>query len=908
MKRRIVGIDLGTSNTVVATARGDDGPIEVVPIRQRATVTTIEALELFASCAYAAQSGEIEIDPALGESDEWILGEAAKRRGAEVPQRLVASSKSWLCHPRVDKRAPILPWGVEDAPKLSPVEMAERILRRIRTAWDVDHPDAPLHQQDVVLTVPASFDEVARELTFEAARDAGLVVRLLEEPQAAFYAAMHERGLGSLFSWMKERGRATAHVLVCDVGGGTTDLSLLEVSAPTDARHPDTARVRRVAVGSHLLLGGDNMDLALAHALEPRLATAPETKLDPRQFAELTMASRRAKETLFAKDGPADVKITLLGRGSQLLGSTKSTRLGRDEASKVVLDGFLPIVERSARPVRTRTALVAFGLPYERDVAMTRHIAAFVSRHLPEGAPVDALLLNGGVFRAENIAARVVECVASWQAEPPIVLDAYDPDTAVAVGAVVFGLALRGRAPRITGGSAKSYFLGVGRGGDGRPLAVCAVPKGSEEGHRQRAAQTPLKLLVGKPARFEVYCSDEVGAIEAGAIVSVDDERFETLPPLSTTVSADATTRGEVEVVLEAELTPIGTLEIACVETTAAQEPRRHRLAFDLRATAEPARGPTSKRPAKSIDEALAAISRVYEKGTTSEARDAKNLPRELERLLGERDEWSADTTRALADRLVGHVKGRKRTADHERVYFQLVGFCLRPGYGAPGDEARCKAMAPIFSERIGFQKEARTWQQFFICFRRIAAGLDERTQQSMRDDLDPFIAPSELKMKKPKSFKPESSDYEILELLGHLERVPTPRRADLGAWILERTWTKRDPRLWAAIGRLGARVPAYASLHHVVSPVVVEKWIDHLLRDKWADLATAPRAACDMARFTGDRARDVSESVRNEVARRLERENADPGLVRAVREIVEVVEQERAAFYGERLPSGLSL
>ena len=907
MSAAIVGIDLGTSNTVLASSLDGGRTIELFPIRQRVTTTTIDALPLFPSCAYAALEGEAEIDASLGEVDAWVLGEAARRRGAEVPGRLVASSKSWLCHPRVDKRAPILPWGAEGSPKLSPVEAATRLLARVRGAWDDAHPRAPLAHQEVVLTVPASFDEVARELTLESARAAGLAVRLLEEPQAAFYASMRHGGLDALVDRTRARGRASVFVLVCDIGGGTTDLSLLEVRVPSE---PGAAPlVRRVAVGSHLLLGGDNMDLALAHALEPRLA-ADEGKLEPRQFAELTLACRRAKEQLLAAGGPAEAKVTLLGRGSQLLGAARSTRLTAEEARAVVLDGFFPIIDRADRPSRTRTALVAFGLPYERDVAISRHLAAFLGRHLPEGAALDGVLLNGGVFRAEVLQRRVIDCLAAWQPEPPLVVDAYDPDTAVAVGAVVYGLALRGLAPRITGGSAKSYFIGVGRDDQGRPLAVCAIPKGSEEGHRKRATQTPLKLLVGKPARFDVFCSDELGAMEAGAVVPIEGEAFEALPPLTTTVPAEGEVSGEIDVVLEAELTPVGTLELACVERRprGGAEPHKYRLAFDLRAEVDAAKAPPSKRPARSIDDALALLTRVYGKGTTSEARDAKNVPRELERLVGERDEWSADTSRTLADRLLEHVKGRRRTLDHERVWFQLVGFCLRPGYGAPGDDARCALIAPLFAERVAFPKESRTWQQFFICFRRVAAGLDERVQTAMRDELDPFIAPSEAKLKKPKGPKPEASEYELLELLGSLERVPQSRRAELGGWILERTWTKRDPRLWAALGRLGARAPAYASVHHVTSPLTVEKWLDHLLRDKWADLPTAPRAACDMARFTGDRARDVSESVRQEVARRLEREKADPALARSVRELVEIATQEKAAFFGERLPSGLRL
>ncbi len=903
--RAIVGIDLGTSNTVVAAIRPGSEGIELFPITQRTSPSTVERLVMLPSMAYASLEGEVDLDPSLDERDAWVLGEIARRRGTELPARLVASSKSWLCHPRVDKRAPILPWGSDLEGKLSPVEVAARLLARIRAAWDREHPKAPLSSQDVVLTVPASFDEIARELTLEAARMAMLSVRLLEEPQAAFYAAMHERGLGPLRAWMEAREKTLAHVLVCDVGGGTTDLSILAVTR--DAKR-DRLAVQRVAVGSHLLLGGDNMDLALAHALEPQLA-APEAKLDPHRFLELTMLCRRAKEQLLGEGGPESVKITLLGRGSQLLGSTRSTVLDRDHAQRIVVEGFLPIVPRAPGPGRTRAGLVAVGLPYERDVALTRHIGAFVARHLPEGAPVDAVLFNGGVFRADAIAARVVSVVSSWQGEPPFVLDAYDPDTAVAVGAAVFGLALRGRAERITGGAARSYFVGVGAVREGRPLAMCVVPKGAEEGVPSRAKERPLKLLTGKPARFDVYASDQIGALEAGALVTIDDDAFEPLPPLATTVAAgEGGGAGEIEVFIESELTPIGTLEIACVER--ADPSKRHRLAFDLRhAGAEPVTAPApSKRPAHAVDEALTAITKVYGKKTTGDPREAKNLSRELERILGERDAWTADTSRALADRLLEHAKGRRRTADHERVFFQWAGYCMRPGFGAPGDEARAAIMAPLFAERLAFPKEARSWQQLFICYRRIAAGMPEPVQMSMRDELDPFVAPAELKMKKPKGPKPESSDYELLELLAHLEHVPPARRATLAGWILDRTWTKRDPRLWAAVGRIGARVPAYASVHHVVRPGIVEKWIEQLLSDKWADLPTAPRAAADMARRTGDRARDVSDAIRAEVAKRLDREGADPALSQAVREVVEVVAQERAAFFGERLPSGLRL
>ncbi len=905
--RHIVGIDLGTSNTVVAHATLEEPSPRVLPIAQRTSATTIEHAALFPSCAFATLDGEAPPEASLGELDVWVLGELAKRRAAEVPGRAISSSKSWLGHARVDRRAAILPWGGDDeAPKLSPVEVAARLLERVRLSWQAAHPDAPLAEQELVLTVPASFDEVARELTLEAARRAGLSPRLLEEPQAAFYRAMHEGALAPLEARLGVGERA--RILVVDVGGGTTDLSLLEL----EKRDGSAPLLERVAVGAHLLLGGDNMDLALAHALEPRLV-APPDELDPRRFAELVLACRAAKERLLAKDGPDELRVSVLGRGSQLLGGRLSTTLGRAEVESIVLDGFLPIVAPGERPPRARGGLVAFGLPYERDVAITRHLAGFVARHLPPVARVDAVLLNGGVFHARRIAERVLAALTALGGAPPLELCHPDPDLAVALGAVSFGLSLHGRGARIGGGAPRSFYLGLGGGAEGKKRAVCVVPKGTSEGRRLRLDERPLKLLVGTPARFELYTSDRDTGATPGQLVDVDDE-LEELPPLRAALGDERGRGKELDVVLHAELSPVGTLELYCVERAPSPgaEPRRFQLSFDLRAESaeanpEQARAARQAKPGTKLDEALAEIERVYGKSGESSERDAKNLVRELERLLGEREGWSADTSRALCDALLAGQRGRRRSADHERVYFQLVGFCLRPGLGAPGDEARVARLVPALVERLAFPTEARGWQQLFVCARRVAAGLSEASQLELRDRFDGFVAPREAQRKKPKGPAP-LSESDLWDLLASLERVPASRRSELGEWILERTWTSRDPRWWAAIGRLGARVPSYASLHHVVPTRDAERWLDQLLRDKWADLPTAARAASELARLSGDRARDVSERVRGEVLRRLERERADARLVRVVSELVPADELDLRAFLGERLPTGLRL
>ncbi len=843
-------------------------PARIFPIPQLVAPREFEARPLLPSCLFAPLATEAAADP--WNEAPWILGELARQRGTEVPARLVSSSKSWLCHSGVDRTAAILPWGMDDntLPRISPVEAATRLLVHVQRVWDQCHPKSPLAQTDVVLTVPASFDQVARELTLLAAQQAGLSVRLLEEPQAAFYDAL-ARG-ASL---------SPGHVLVCDVGGGTTDLSLLRITPGS---------IERIAVGRHLLLGGDNMDLALAHHCEQVLGP-----LEPVRFAELVGACRIAKEQLLSGDA-LQTTVTVLGRGAKLVGASQSTPLTRHDCENLVIEGFFPDVALDALPVRIRSALVAFGLPYERDVAITRHVAAFCTRH---GLVPDAVLLNGGVFRASRVVDRLLGVLERWRRGPVAVISGGDPDLAVARGAVAYGWALRGHGLRIGGGAARSYYVGLA---DGK-RALCVIPRGTNEGQPCRAESYPLALTVGESVRFDLMASDE--RHQAGELVTVEDagEVFTALAPV---VAKFDGPKREARVVVEGELTALGTLEFSCLEVGGG----RFRLAFDLRG---PSPGSLGTQRARGLDDATRAIERAFGKALSeTTGREAKDLVRDLEKLLGDRTAWSTSVARGLFDVLAPLVRGRRRSADHERVYWQLAGFCVRPGYGDVRDPERMELLVPLWAERLAFPAEARGWQQYWIAWRRMAGGLTEATQTLFRDQLDALLAPTEKGLKKPKWARgatPYGFD-DLLAMVSSLERVGAGRRAELGEWILERTWTDRDARLWGALGRLGARVPTYASVHHVVSPWVVERWLEHLLREKWEVLPVAPFVALSLARQTGDRARDVTAKMRAEVERRLATVGAPEGWRRALREVVAVEEGDRAAFFGEGLPSGLRL
>ena len=589
--RLAVGIDLGTTNSALAhrAIGADGGPVEVFEVPQLVRPGDVRGRPLLPSFLYVPHPQELPAgaaalpwDPQAGAE---IVGELARDLGAQTPIRLVSSAKSWLSNAGVDRRAAILPAGAPvEVPRLSPLDASARYLAHLRAAWDASvargDPELALAAQRVTLTVPASFDAVARELTVEAARAAGLPdVVLLEEPQAALYAWVDAMG----DAWRKEVHPGDL-VLVVDVGGGTTDFSLIAVVD----RGGDLG-LERVAVGDHILLGGDNMDLALAHALSEKLAREGR-KLDRWQLLALTHGARQAKEALFGDDSLAAAPITVPGRGSSLLGGTIRTDLTRAELEATLVDGFFPSVEVSARPVAARrVGLTTLGLPYASDPAVTRHLAWFLSRHragLEGSAPVrlagkaflhpTAILFNGGVTKARPLTDRVVEVVGAWLAAegapPPRVLPAADPDLAVARGAATYGRVRAGHGIRIRGGTARAYYVGVEAAMPAVPglpppiRAVCLAPMGMEEGTTTDLPGEEMGLVVGEPVHFRLFASSARREDRPGDVVEDESELAET-PPVEATVPADGRAPGEVVPVrLRAHVTEIGTLELECVD------------------------------------------------------------------------------------------------------------------------------------------------------------------------------------------------------------------------------------------------------------------------------------------------------------------------------------------------------
>ncbi|TFW13898.1 Hsp70 family protein [Duganella callida] len=608
--RYAIGIDLGTTHSALSyvnlqVSDGEKTQHGVLPIPQLTAPGTIEDLPLLPSFLYLPHADEL----APGENNlPWqqsaeeqtgVAGEMARSRGATTPIRLVSSAKSWLSHPGVDRRSALLPSDApEEVTRVSPLDASTRYLNHLRKAWEQAHPEAPFAEQAVTVTIPASFDPGARELTADAARAAGYTnLTLLEEPQAALYSWIQ----GSEGRWRKEV-RPGDVILVVDVGGGTSDFSLIAVLERDGVLEP-----HRIAVGDHILLGGDNMDLALAHLVARKLA-ANGTQLDAWQMRALTYGCRTAKEKLLADATVATWPIVVPSRGSKLIGGSIRTELTREEVSTFILDGFFPQVEASARPaVRTRAGLTQLGLPYAQDAGVTRHLAAFLARQVGATAELEgyagkqnpdatflhptAVLFNGGVFKSELLAQRVMGTINDWLymegAEPARMLGGADLDLAVARGAAYYGYVRRGSGVRIRGGTARSYYVAIESAMPAIPgmeppiQALCVAPFGMEEGSEIELPNQEFGLVVGEPVQFRFFGSSVRRQDQIGDLLDFwgPDELIE-MNEIQANLSPEGRQAGDVvQVRLHALATESGTLELAAV----ASDGQRWKVEFDVR-------------------------------------------------------------------------------------------------------------------------------------------------------------------------------------------------------------------------------------------------------------------------------------------------------------------------------------
>lgn len=919
----VVGIDLGTSNCAVAFADPRGGPGAATrdfPVAQLTRVGGVETLPTLPSILWMPTAEELAaggLTLPWGGDPSRVAGEAARVLGARVAGRQVTSAKSWLCHGGMDRRAEILPRGApEGCPRISPVEASALFLGHLAAAWGHAHPEAPLGRQEIVLTVPASFDEVARGLTVEAARRAGFEhLALLEEPQAAFYdfVSAHRGNLAEALGGARL-------VLVVDVGGGTSDFTLIQVAPGAEA-----PELRRVAVGDHLMLGGDNMDHAIARRVEEGWRAAGK-RPTAGQWLQLLRECRAAKERLLGAEAPESARIAVASAGSQLLGGALGAVVARAEAEQWILDGFLPRCGPEAAPQASGGGgIQEVGLPFARDPAITRHLAAFLRARAAEGFAAlgggadgglprpDAILLNGGVFNSPALARRLVEAVSAWwpgRGEIPL-LPHGSLDLSVARGAAFHGLARRGLARRIGGGTPRGLYVGLGAGKGGEAAALCLVPKGSAEGVVVELKERPFQLMVGQPVRFELFSAACDLGHPAGAVAPASPE-LHPLAPIHALMRSGKKRLGKIPVHLRAHLTEVGTLELWCV---AAEGDEEWRLEFEVRGRAGGETLAVTDALPPRFAEARAWVESVYGARPAPSAEagwgDPRRLWENLERLLGPRAEWPMAALRELAGLLLAGIARRRRSAAHEKVFLQLAGWCLRPGFGFPLDDWRCGKLAECFAEGVEFHKEKPIWNEFWILWRRVAGGLDDAAQAAMWDFCKPWLlqagAPAANTPRKGKI--PEGLE-EMVRAAAALERLPAGEKELLGGWICG-VIAKREPTggPWAwALGRLGARVPTHGSLHAVVEPGVAAGWAEFLLRHGPEKLEGAPLALALIARPTGDRLRDLEESIRHRAIEALTPLPGAAACVQLLSEIRPLESREEARILGDTLPPGLHL
>ncbi len=917
--RFVVGIDLGTTQCAMAAVEpAATNQIVDVPIPQYTAAGVRERRDTLPSFLYALLPDEVtEADRQV--DARFRVGIHARDHGALAPGRYIASTKSWLCHGGVNREADILPWhAAADVAAISPVEAQSMILRHLRAAWDEAHSDAPLAEQDVFITVPASFDEAARELTINAAQQAGIPAPiLLEEPQAAFYAWLSDHEA----DWQNTI-QPGDQILICDVGGGTTDLTLIHART---TRAGD-AQFHRAAVGEHLILGGDNLDLALAHHIESQWG---DETLDPASWSTLTRLCRHQKEVLLGENAPDQVEVTLPSRGAKLLAAQRQATLTKSDVERLLLDGFLPLVDLAESPARRRSGFREFGLPYAADAAITRYLAEFLRTHAPSDPdgrpnPPQHLLLNGGLFESQAMRRRLQDVLTAWFGDRcPTLLPHQRLDLAVARGAAYYGWVRRGHGIRIVSDLARAYYLGLeSTDSDGQRHALCVAPAGAMAGESFTLDQHPLQARLKTPVEFPLYVSSSRTVDTAGErVVMEPPELYTALPPLRTILTAGKrAVNDRIDVHVVCHLTELGSLDVRIQE---ADGSRSWKLTFDLRAATQADltfhAGEGEAGGIVDAERTASAIA-VVQHAFTGKAAVLENtsVMKHLESELAlPRSEWPATLLRALWSALREETAYRQRSAAHEQRWLNLMGYFLRPGCGVALDDWRVAEMWKIWHDGPIHYTQETVRAEWWILWRRLAAGLTAGQQSTLAAPI--LSVARQLFGGKPKvrllQRDVRLADHETVEwirLISWLERLPVTQREVWGRYLIDYQQRRNVPTshrraaLWG-LGRAGARVPMYGEENHLLSAEVVGEWLERLLagsygEDEWLFTLMS------LARRTGDRYLDISGDLRERVVRRLEAASAPSHWIELVLEGGQLQGDESRRSQGESMPAGLLL
>ena len=905
--RYIIGIDLGTTSCALSYLDTLDlqKGVRVLTIPQWDRDGALKSSENLPSFCYlppksAYKKGEFKL-PFVSyrseeEVDDKVLGSYARRQMSLTPDRVIHAAKSWLCPRGVDSHECILPWHSDTLigeQRLSPIEVSSLYLKHLKDVWNEEmasHEEAYLlKNQRVIITVPASFDEVASQYTLAAARMAGYStdhLSLLEEPQAAFYhwqqtlspqSANFKACIESSSQKAKEIIFASElgkkKILICDIGGGTTDFSLLELDG-----HGEPLEVSRIAVSDHILLGGDNIDLKIAHFLEEKLRKENKIKsLHSHQWAALVAEARDLKERSLEDNSQVsddELHISIVGTGSSLFGGGASTSVKPSEIQKLVCQGFFPSCQRDSQAQEKRSGLKEWGLPYAKDSAITRHLAGFLS-----GRSIDAVLFTGGTLVPSYLQELLRNQIAEWQKKAPIVLNNDSMHLAVAKGAAWYGASLHFKHGRIKSGYPRNLFVEVSLGPNKPHKIMSVLPKGFIGGEKLRLEKQDVKVVLGQPVSFQMYCSLQSDSIPVGTLVSKTDiPDLKRMPPLQTKLELPGKTKRKsrdpelLAVNLELGLSETGLLAIDCVakENSSNMPSQKWRLSFNVQESAikNNSRGleeqQNSASPGFHASDAYLLVQdkilEVYGKAKPGAVKINPNkLSREIESTIGlSRDSWNLELLRGIWETLREGETRRGRSETHETTWLNLAGYCLRPGYGDTLDNFRMKEVWHAFERGMAFPKGKQVQAQWWILWRRVSGGLDKGKQEKLFAKIAPLL-------------RKGTANPEMYMLAGSLELISVNKKIQLGSALIKQIKARKpeylSQKIWA-LGRIASRIPLYGGPENIVRPHFVQAWIDELAdldfsKDQYQGLL---HFFVQSGRLVDDRELDLSEEYRDKL------------------------------------------
>lgn len=910
--RYIIGIDLGTTNSCVSYVDTQDPKLAIQPLRipQLIAPGYVESHPTLPSFCYLSNQQEWPsgaLDLPWRKSNDCFVGHLAQTHGARVPTRLVQSAKSWLCHSAAHRKDKILPPEADNELKISPVEASVKYLVHLKDVWNhliaKSHIDLEFEQQEIVLTVPASFDEVARRLTVEAAKLAGYMhLTLLEEPQAAFYSwiSLQEN------VWQQQL-KPLDTILVCDIGGGTTDFSLIEVQ-----EKENQLSFNRVAVGNHLLLGGDNMDAAIAHHLGAKLLNEYEkNELISSQWLSLQHQARFAKETLLANDLETEVfNVLLQGTGSSLIKGSFSTQVTRHEISQLLLDGFFGQYSfEEALNCRKASGLRTMGLPYEEEPSITKHLASFLKRSQVSKAP-DYILFNGGVLKPKIFQQAIIQSLNRWFSTGHTkLLDSISLDLAVARGAAYYGKVRRGLGVRIHGGIPKTYYLEVEirKSESIAHQALTLMPRGSEEGANYESSQI-FFIRPNTPVSFNLYTSQVRLHDQQGDLIDIDSKELQPLPPIHTILRLGKNLQESIPARLHITLTALGTLELWLQSL---KTDHRWSLEFQLRSVTGQENNVTelsSARKDESFDSSYLRPAQQYLQQLFQSSSSNDKVMENLEELLDKtRRDWSLSIIRGLFDTLLSVASLRKRNSDLEARWWNLAGFFLRPGYGYPLDDFRLKELWKIILGDAKAFKTSECLIQQWICYRRIAGGFNKGQQMQIAHEILTDLFSNKAAKIVLKS-KGENYPYsEKIRALASLELLEVSQKIKVGKALLVRILegTANLADYWA-LGRMGARHLVYGSMAQVIPPEECATWVKTLLSHP-ADNRLF-HLFSQIARKTDCRELNLPQTMVTEIINKFSDTPHHERLQQLLNHPAALSMTEQEQIFGDKLPVGIIL